>query len=82
MYLDHMNRLERVEGSAGPLTKKARTDHPVCPLLTISVLCNLRQATALQDTVGAIAVDARGILCAGVSSGGLSLKLPGRVGHV
>ena len=35
-----------------------------------------------QDTVGAIAVDEQGVLCAGVSSGGLSLKLPGRVGHV
>ena len=27
-------------------------------------------------------MDTQGILCAGVSSGGLSLKLPGRVGHV
>ena len=35
-----------------------------------------------QDTVGAIAMDERGVLCAGVSSGGLSLKFPGRVGHV
>ena len=36
----------------------------------------------MQDTVGAIAVDSQGSLCAGVSSGGLSLKLPGRIGHV
>lgn len=28
-----------------------------------------------------MAMDTQGILCAGVSSGGLSLKLPGRVGH-
>lgn len=27
-------------------------------------------------------MDTQGILCAGASSGGLSLKLPGRVGHV
>ena len=32
--------------------------------------------------MGAIAVDTKGSLCAGVSSGGLSLKLPGRIGHV
>ncbi len=32
------------------------------------------------DTVGAVAVDARGRVCAGVSTGGRWLKLPGRVG--
>ncbi|RPD74309.1 N-terminal nucleophile aminohydrolase [Lentinus tigrinus ALCF2SS1-7] len=34
-----------------------------------------------QDTVGAVAWDAAGDLAAGVSSGGLLLKLPGRVGE-
>ncbi|KAI0630364.1 N-terminal nucleophile aminohydrolase [Trametes polyzona] len=34
-----------------------------------------------QDTVGAIALGAQGNLAAGVSSGGLLLKLPGRVGE-
>lgn len=36
VYVDHMNRLERVERSDGPLTKKARADDSVCPLLTTS----------------------------------------------
>lgn len=31
-------------------------------------------------TVGAVAIDSRGILCSGVSTGGRSMKLPGRVG--
>jgi beta-aspartyl-peptidase (threonine type) len=32
------------------------------------------------DTVGAVAIDERGELCAGCSTGGVLLKLPGRVG--
>ena len=77
VYIDHMNRLERLERSDVPLAKKARIDDPVSPLLTGS-----RQIVGVQDTVGAVAMDVNGTLCAGVSSGGLSLKLPGRVGHV
>ncbi|MET1160265.1 MAG: isoaspartyl peptidase/L-asparaginase [Thermoprotei archaeon] len=34
----------------------------------------------ISDTVGACAVNSRGLLVAGVSTGGLLLKLPGRVG--
>ncbi len=32
------------------------------------------------DTVGAVALDSHGDLCAGCSTGGLSLKIPGRIG--
>ena len=35
-----------------------------------------------MDTVGAVCMDTHGQLCAGVSSGGVVYKTPGRIGQV
>ena len=35
-----------------------------------------------MDTVGAVCMDAHGHVCAGVSSGGVVYKTPGRIGQV
>ena len=37
---------------------------------------------SLLDTVGAVCLDRDGNICSGVSSGGLLLKYPGRIGQV
>ena len=43
---------------------------------------NDKDCDNIQDTVGAIAMDTDGNLAASVSSGGISLKQPGRLGPV
>lgn len=35
-----------------------------------------------MDTIGAVCMDTHGHLCAGVSSGGVVYKTPGRIGQV
>lgn len=42
----------------------------------------MRGLNAMQDTVGAVVMDGFGAVAAGVSSGGLLLKDPGRIGEV
>mgnify|MGYP001772533686 CR=1 FL=1 len=45
-----------------------------------SIYSSISELGALGDTVGAVAVDDRGVLAAATSTGGVILKLPGRVG--
>src|SRR5579862_7240795 len=45
-----------------------------------SKLLRLYDSYGNLDTVGAVAIDATGEICAGVSTGGRFMKLPGRVG--
>lgn len=44
-------------------------------------LCDLSNEDENLDTVGAVCMDAHGHLCAGVSSGGVVYKTPGRIGQ-
>lgn len=36
----------------------------------------------VMDTVGGVCLDSNGYICAGVSSGGILMKYPGRIGQV
>lgn len=44
-------------------------------------LCNVSNEGNHMDTVGAVCMDRHGHLCAGVSSGGVIYKIPGRIGQ-
>lgn len=44
-------------------------------------LCNFSNESQNMDTVGAVCMDTSGQLCAGVSSGGVVYKTPGRIGQ-
>lgn len=66
-----LDRWKELQGRATfstkePFRKKTRTDDPI--------------ERAASDTVGAVALDRQGVICAGTSTGGTPNKYPGRVG--
>lgn len=55
----------------------------ICYFSSYFCLCMLQENdSGTLDTVGAVVVDQEGNVAAAVSSGGLALKHPGRVGQV
>ena len=59
--------------------------HPCCAPYLVSALALFapqENDSGALDTVGAVVVDHEGNVAAAVSSGGLALKHPGRVGQV
>lgn len=82
-WADELARRLGLEAHPGPSARalerwrKLKIDPSASPWVESRV----KAARALgYDTVGAVASDGRGCLAAGVSTGGVALKLPGRVG--
>lgn len=56
--------------------------HTLCLANTLATFALQENDSGTLDTVGAVVVDHEGNVAAAVSSGGLALKHPGRVGQV
>ncbi|XP_003386439.1 PREDICTED: threonine aspartase 1-like [Amphimedon queenslandica] len=68
VYLDHIERLRREDAKEGSEQCAAKRR-------------KVNDSQSKLDTVGAVCIDANGLIGAGVSSGGISLKHTGRIGQ-
>ena len=66
---------------ASQLLSQSQIERYKSHLAILQGASKVRQNETLNDTVGAVAIDRFGNICAGVSSGGISLKRSGRVGE-
>ena len=85
--LSNISDLENSLKSFKKYVKSAQKDDKVKPMrsqkrLKMEEGNGRMQEESLLDTVGAVCMDSCGNVCSGVSSGGLLLKYPGRVGQV
>ena len=70
-YRKQKQRLAEAESIFSKPLKIARTDTEICKF----------EMDELLDTVGVVCVDSHGNTCSALSSGGIALKFPGRIGQ-